>query len=77
MRLHMSSHQKLTKKNLIFEFISKDDEKFIDISNINHDLYLDCTKENFEKTVVDYFYIKKIHSLDYNLNRQIYILEKK
>jgi len=67
----------MTKKNLIFEFISKDDKKFIDISNINHDLYLDCTKENFEKTVVDYFYIKKIHSLDYNLNRHIYILEKK
>ena len=49
----------------------------MDIANINHDLYLDCTQDNFEKNIVDYFYIKKIHNLDYNLHRHIYILEKK
>ena len=68
---------RLTKKNVIFEFISNKDEKFVDIANINIDLYRNFTKENFEKIVEKYFKIIKIYNLEYNKNRYIYILEKK
>ena len=67
---------KLTKKNLIFEFVSKNDEKFIDIASINLNLYKNFTKDNFEKIIVKTFKIIKIYNLDYNPNRYIYILEK-
>tara|TARA_Y100000590_G_scaffold262144_1_gene294206 strand:+ start:2552 stop:3901 length:1350 start_codon:yes stop_codon:yes gene_type:complete len=67
---------KLTKKFLIFEFISNKDEKFKEIANINLDLYNNFTKENFEKIIEKSFKIIKIYDLEYNSNRFIYILEK-
>ena len=67
---------KLTKKNLIFEFVSKNDEKFIDLASINLNLYNNFTKDNFEKIIQKSFKIIKIYNLDYNPNRHIYILEK-
>ncbi len=67
---------KLTKKNLIFEFVSNQDQKFRELASINIDLYKDFSKEYFEVTVNKYFKIIKIHELDHNSNRQVYILEK-
>ena len=67
---------KLTKKNLIFEFVAKNDEKFIDIASINLDLYESFTKDTFENEIKKSFKIIKIYTLDYNPNRYIYILEK-
>ena len=67
---------KLTKKNVIFEFVSNKDEKFVDIANINLSLYDNFTKENFEKIIEKSFKIIKIYNLEYNSNRYIYLLEK-
>ena len=67
----------LTKKNLIFEFVSNKDEKFIQIASVNINLYDYFTKEYFENLVTNFFKIKKIFNLKSNLNRHIYILEKK
>ncbi len=66
----------LTKKNIIFEFVSNNDEKFIQIAGINIDLYNYFTKEYFENLVIKFFKIKKIYNLESNLNRHIYLLEK-
>ena len=68
---------KLTKKNLIFEFVSNEDQKFKELSSLNIDLYKCNTQENFEKLILNYFKINKIFNLNYNNERKIYILEKK
>lgn len=67
---------KLTKKNLIFEFVSNKDKKFKELSSINIDLYKHNTQENFEKLILNFFKIKKVFKLNYNNERKIYILEK-
>ena len=67
----------LTKRNLIFEFVSNKDERFLDLANINIDLYQNFTKENFENLIQKSFKIIKTYDLEYNSNRNIYILEKK
>tara|TARA_A100001011_G_scaffold384477_1_gene457140 strand:- start:1589 stop:2941 length:1353 start_codon:yes stop_codon:yes gene_type:complete len=66
----------LTKKNLIFEFVSNQDQRFLELASVNVDLYRDFTKENFEKLITKYFKISEIHNLEFNKNRSIYILEK-
>ena len=67
---------KLTKKNLIFEFVTKKDKKFLELASVNIELYKDHTKENFEMMVKNFFSIKKVFELEYNSERVIYILEK-
>tara|TARA_B100001059_G_C17825577_1_gene581150 strand:+ start:1953 stop:3326 length:1374 start_codon:yes stop_codon:yes gene_type:complete len=67
---------KMTKKYLIFEFVSNKDEKFLELAGSNIKLYENFTKENFEKIIKNTFNIIEIHSLKYNKNRHIYILEK-
>ena len=67
---------KFTKKNLIFEFVSNQDKKFLELANINKNLYTENTKENFENLIQNYFSIKETFDLDYNNERKIYILEK-
>ena len=46
---------KLTKKNLIFEFVTKKDKKFLELASVNIELYKDHTKENFEMIVKKFF----------------------
>ena len=67
---------KLTKKNLIFEFVTKKDKKFLELASVNIELYKDHTKENFEMIVKKFFSIKEVFALEYNSERTIYILEK-
>ncbi len=67
---------KLTKKNLIFEFVSNKDKKFLELASVNNELYKNHTKENFEIIVKKFFSIKEIFELEYNNERTIYILEK-
>ena len=67
---------KLTKKNLIFEFVTNKDKKFLELASVNIELYKDHTKENFEMMVKNFFSIKKVFELEYNSERVIYILEK-
>ena len=68
---------KLTKKNLIFEFVSNKDKKFLELASVNSELYRNITKENFEKKFKKFFSIKEIFELEYNNERVIYNLEKK
>lgn len=68
---------KLTKKNLIFEFVSNKDKKFLELASVNSELYKNNTKENFEKMIKKFFSIKEVFELEYNNERVIYILEKK
>ena len=67
---------KLTKKNLIFEFVTNKDKKFLELASVNIELYKDHTKENFEMIVKKFFSIKEVFALEYNSERTIYILEK-
>ena len=46
---------KLTKKNLLFEFVSNQDQKFKELASININLYQNFTKDNFEKEIKKYF----------------------
>lgn len=66
----------LTKKNLVLEFVSNQDQRFLELASVNINLYKNFTKENFEKLIAKDFKILEIHNLEFNKNRFIYILEK-
>ena len=67
----------LTKKNLIFELVTNQDQRFLELASVNINLYKDFTKENFEKLITKDFKISETYTLEFNKNRFIYILEKK
>ena len=67
----------LTKNYLIYEFVNKEDRKFLELAGKNIYLYEYFNQDFFENEITKYFTIEDKVSYKDNKNRIIYILKKK
>ena len=65
-----------TKKNLIIEFVSNEDEKFLELAGLNIELYKNYTQKNFEEILDSNFNIIKKININ-NSKRVLYYVEIK
>lgn len=67
----------LTKNYLVFEFVNKEDRKFLELAGKNISLYKYFDIDFFENEITNYFIIEEKIIYKENNNRIIYILKKK